>query len=48
MWKSLDKRVAAFLLEESAIEGSAGYRFYDAVTHDRCLIERAAACGMDQ
>lgn len=23
MWKSLDKRVAAFLLEESAIEGTA-------------------------
>ena len=30
MWKSLDKRVAAFLLEESAIEGSAVLR----LTHE--------------
>ncbi|MDO4474748.1 MAG: FAD-dependent oxidoreductase [Eubacteriales bacterium] len=27
---------------------SGGFRFYDAVMHDRCLIERATACGMDQ
>lgn len=27
---------------------SGGYRFYDAVTNDRALVERAAACGMDQ
>ena len=27
---------------------SGGFRFYDAVTNERCLIERAAACGMDQ
>ena len=27
---------------------SGGFRFYDAVTHDRCLIEQATACGMDQ
>lgn len=27
---------------------SGGFRFYDAVMHDRCLIEIATACGMDQ
>ena len=27
---------------------SGGFRFYDAVTHDRSLIESAPACGMDQ
>lgn len=27
---------------------SGGFRFYDAVTHDRRLIETATACGMDQ
>lgn len=27
---------------------SGGYRFYDAVTNDRCLIARAADCGKDQ
>ena len=27
---------------------SGGFRFYDAVTHDRFLIEQATACGMDQ
>ena len=27
---------------------SGGFRFYDAVTHDRCLIEQATPCGMDQ
>ena len=27
---------------------SGGFRFYDAVMNDRRLIERAAACGMDQ
>ena len=27
---------------------SGGFRFYDAVTHDRCLIETATACGMDK
>lgn len=26
---------------------SGGFRFYDAVMHDRCLIETASACGMD-
>ena len=27
---------------------SGGFRFYDAVMHDRCLIETAFACGMDK
>lgn len=27
---------------------SGGFRFYDAVMNDRCLIASAAACGMDQ
>ena len=27
---------------------SGGLRFYDAVMHDRCLIQSATACGMDQ
>ena len=27
---------------------SGGFRFYDAVIHDRCLIEQATACGMDK
>ena len=27
---------------------SGGFRFYDAVMNDRCLIESATACGMDQ
>ena len=27
---------------------SGGFRFYDAVMHDRCLIETTTACGMDQ
>ena len=27
---------------------SGGYRFYEAVMQDRCLIERASACGMDR
>lgn len=27
---------------------SGGYRFYDAVIHDRCLQKAAAACGMDR
>ena len=26
---------------------AGGFRFYDAVTNDRALIERAAPCGMD-
>ena len=27
---------------------SGGFRFYDVVLHDRCLIESATACGMDK
>lgn len=27
---------------------AGGFRFYDAVVNDRCLIESAAACGMDK
>ena len=27
---------------------SGGFRFYDAATNDRCLIESATACGMDR
>ena len=27
---------------------SGGFRFYDDVTHDRCLIEQSYACGMDR
>ena len=27
---------------------AGGFRFYDAVTNDRCLIEAATACGMDK
>lgn len=27
---------------------SGGYRYYDSVTNDRCLIETAYACGMDK
>ena len=27
---------------------SGGFRFYDAVMHDRCLIESATVCGMDK
>ena len=27
---------------------AGGFRFYEAVTRDRCLVESASACGMDQ
>ena len=32
----------------NAYNFSGGFRFYDAVMHDRSLIETATACGMDQ
>ena len=32
----------------TAYNFAGGFRFYDAVMHDRCLIETATACGMDQ
>lgn len=43
--------IAARILEGNGFETynfSGGFRYYDAVTNDRCLIERAAACGMDR
>ncbi len=43
--------IACRILEGNGFEAynfSGGFRFYDAVTNDRGLIERAAACGMDQ
>ena len=43
--------LGARLLEENGFEVyslSGGFRFYDAVFNDRCLIEKAFACGMDQ
>ena len=27
---------------------AGGFRFYDAVTRDQCLIEQSYACGMDR
>ncbi len=27
---------------------TGGFRFYDAVRNDRCLIEQTTACGMDK
>lgn len=27
---------------------SGGFRFYEAVMQDRCLVEKASACGMDR
>ena len=27
---------------------AGGFRFYDTVTRDRCLVESASACGMDR
>lgn len=43
--------IASRILEGNGYETynfSGGFRFYDAVTNDRCLIEKASACGMDQ
>ena len=43
--------IAARILEGSGFEAynfAGGFRFYDAVTNDQCLIEQATACGMDQ
>ena len=43
--------IAVRILEGNGFEAynfSGGYRFYDAVTHDRALVEAAMACGMDQ
>ena len=43
--------IAARILAGNGFEAynfAGGFRFYDAVTHDRCLIETATACGMDR
>ena len=43
--------IASRILEGNGYEAynfSGGFRFYDAVTNDRKLIEAATACGMDQ
>lgn len=43
--------IAARILDGNGYEAynfSGGFRFYDAVTHDRCLMETATACGMEQ
>ena len=42
--------IAARILEGYGFEAynfAGGFRFYDAVMHDRALIETASACGMD-
>ena len=42
--------IASRILEENgytAYNFAGGFRFYDAVTNDRALIERATACGME-
>ena len=42
--------IASRILEGNGFEAynfAGGFRFYDAVTNERCLIERATACGMD-
>jgi len=43
--------IACRILEGSGYEAynfSGGFRYYDAVTRDRCLVETATACGMDR
>lgn len=43
--------IATRILEGNGYEVynfSGGFRFYDAVMHDRCMVETAAACGMDK
>jgi hypothetical protein len=43
--------IASRILEGNGFDAynfAGGFRFYDAVTHDRALIEQALACGMDQ
>jgi len=43
--------IASRILAGSGYEAynfSGGFRFYDAVTHDKALIEQATACGMDK
>lgn len=43
--------IASRILEGNGYEAynfSGGFRFYDAVMNDRCLIEKATDCGMDK
>ena len=43
--------IATRILEGHGFEAynfAGGFRFYDAVIHDRALIERALPCGMDR
>ena len=43
--------IASRILEGNGYEAynfSGGFRFYDAVTREKCLIEKATACGMDR
>lgn len=43
--------IATRILEGNGFEAynfSGGFRFYDTVVNDRCLVEAATACGMDQ
>ena len=43
--------IACRILEANGHEAynfAGGFRFYDTVTNDRALIERAYACGMDK
>jgi len=43
--------IASRILEGNGYEAynfSGGFRFYDAVTREQCLIEKATACGMDR
>ncbi len=43
--------IAARILEGNGYKAynfSGGFRFYDTVINDRCLIEESTACGMDQ
>lgn len=43
--------IATRILEGNGYEAynfSGGFRFYDAVMNDRCLIKTASACGMDK
>jgi len=43
--------IASRILEGNGYEAynfAGGFRFYDTVTNDRCMIEQATACGMDK
>ncbi|MBR4019595.1 MAG: CoA-disulfide reductase, partial [Clostridia bacterium] len=43
--------IACRILDGNGFEAynfAGGFRFYDTVTNDRCMIEQATACGMDK